>query len=130
MIVEKGVYARMIAVAGLTNLVPVARIFHEVIDQAAAYPQIAYSRVSTMRHPAMGANAGVATARIQINSYADTALGALEVSEQVRAALSRWNGTAGGVVIQAIFDESEHSDYDADIGKHRVITEFIVWYEE
>ena len=128
--VEKGVYARMIAVAGLTNLVPIAQIFHEVIDQDAPYPQIAYNRVSTLRHPVMGANAGVATARIQVNSYADTALEAWDVAVQVRAALSRWGGTAGGVVIQHIFDEAEHSDYDADIGKHRVITEFMVWYEE
>ena len=128
--VEKGVYARMIAVAGLTTLVPAARIFHEVIDQGAAYPQIAYNRVSTVRHPAMGANSGVATARIQVNSYADTGLEALDVAVQVRAALSRWGGTAGGVVIQHIFDEAEQSDYDADIGKHRVITDFMVWYEE
>ena len=127
--IEKAIYARMAAFTALTDLVG-ARIFHEVVDQNAAYPQVAYSRVSTTRHPAMGANVSVAEARVQVNVYDSTALGALEAAEQVRAALSRWSGTAGGVTVQAIFDEAEHTDYDADIDKHRAIVEFVAWWDE
>lgn len=104
--------------------------YHMVIDQTATYPQGAFMRVSTLRYAAMGANAGVATCRVQVNVYGSTALQAQRAAIDVRAVLSRFRGVAGGIKVQGILDEAEHTDYDADIGKHRVILEFLAHFEE
>ena len=127
--IEAALYPRLSGFTGLTDLVG-TRIYHEVIDQTAAYPQLAYTRVSTLRTAAMGGNIDLVRSRIQVNCYGDTAISALLVAAQVRAALSRWGGTAGGVTVQHIFDEAETTDYDADIQKSRAIVEFMAWWEE
>jgi len=127
--IEKAIFARLSAVAGLTALVS-TRIYNEVIAQGAAYPCLAFTTVSTQRFPAMGANITLAKSRVQVNCYGATKLSAADVAVQVRAALSRWGGTAGGVVVQSIFDETQTSDYDDAIQKHRVIVEFMAWHEE
>ena len=127
--IEQAIYSRLSGFAGLTALVG-DRISHEVTPQDDGYPQVVFNRVSTRRYPAMGSNAGVATSRVQVNIYGATALSAQETAVQVRAALSRWRGTAGGVTVQAIFDEAESTDYDADIQKHRVILDFMASFEE
>jgi len=127
--IEQAIYARLSGFTALTDLVG-TRISHAVIPQTEAYPQVAFTRISTRRYPAMNANATVATSRVQVNVYGTTAKEAQTVAKQVRAALSRYRGTSGGVVVQAILDEAEHTDYDADIQKHRVILEFMASFEE
>ncbi len=127
--VEKAIYARLIAHAGLSALVS-TRVFFDVLDQGAAMPAVVFSRISTERFPAMGSNVGVAKARIQVAAYDDTGLEALTVAVQVKAALDRWSGTAGGVVVQHIFIDAEFEERDPDSKKHRSVLDFLVWFQE
>jgi len=127
--IDAAIYARLSAYAGLTALVS-TRIHNEVIPQGISYPAVSFTTISVQRFPAMGANIPLAKSRVQVNCYGSTKLAALNVAAQVRGALSRWSGTAGGVVVQAVFDESQTNDYDDAVQKFRAIVEFMAWYEE
>ena len=127
--VEKAIYTRLLAYTDLTDLVG-DRVFFDVLDQNAAMPAVAFSRISTERFPAMGSNVGVAKARIQVAAYEDLGLDAIAVAVQVKAALDRWSGTAGGVVVQHIFIDAEFEEYDPDSKKHRSVLDFLVWFQE
>lgn len=129
MSVEKAIYSRLTNYANLQALIS-DRVFFDVLDQSATMPAVVFSRISTERFPAMGSNVGVAKARIQVAAYDDTGLGAITTAVQVKAALDRWSGTAGGVVVQHIFIDAEFEEYDPDSKKHRSVLDFLVWFQE
>lgn len=128
--IEKAVASRLSAYSGLTALVPSARITPQPLPQASTVPAVTYARVSTTRQSAMGSDTGDATARVQIDCWADTLLSALNVSEQVRAALQRWNGSAGGVTVTASFLANQITMYEDETLKHRVMQDYMMWFRE
>ena len=126
---ETALYSRLTGHAGLTALIA-GRVYIDQITQDVTDSAVIFQRISTVRHPAMGADLALVEARMQVRCIATKALDSIAVATQVRAALQRWGGTAAGIVVQQIFIENEAGRYDPDIKKHEQLLDFIVWYEE
>ena len=130
--IEKAVYGRLSSYTGLTDLVGTSpvRVYPLKLPQNPTYPAVTYCRVSTVRPSAMGSDTGDAQSRVQVDSWDSTELGTLNVSEQVRAALQRWTGTAGGVQVTHGHVANQMMVYEEDVQKWRVIQDFILWQKE
>lgn len=133
--VGNAIYARLAAHAGTAALVG-TRIYPVRINQGVTYPAIRYQVISAPREHVMTQDTGEVHARVQIDSYATTPEGAHAVAAQVRAALSRWGGTAGGVTVEHVFLDDER-DIDeptpvvaGDKGLFRVMQDYLVHYGE
>ena len=130
--IEKAVYGRLSSYTGLTDLVGTSpvRVYPLKLPQNPTYPAVTYGRVSTVRPSAMGLDTGDAQSRVQVDSWDSTELGTLNVSEQVRGALQRWTGTAGGVQVTHGHVANQMMVYEEDVEKWRVIQDFILWQKE
>ena len=117
------------AASGLTALVG-TQIYAKKVGQSATGPAVVYDRIATDRQHAMGADTGLVMARMQIQCWGDSQAEAERVSEQVRAALQDYTGTASTVVIQRAFLAAEfNGPYVEDEG-YRQIQEYEIWHRE
>lgn len=108
---EAAVYARLAGFAGLAALAG-TRIYPGARPQGALLPAVVYQRISTVRFSAMGVDSGVVKARVQLDAWALTFTAALDVKEQVRAALQRWRDAAAAVPILETFLDGEWNNKD------------------
>lgn len=142
MSVGKAIHARLKAHAGTTALVG-TRIYPLRLPQdigerkpAPQYPAVRYQRIGAPRSHVMGADTGEVYANVQVDCYGLTYEDADALSVQVRAALSRWSGTAGGIVVDSVFlnDERDVDEptivKDGEQGVYRVLLDFTVNYQE
>lgn len=91
--IQEAIFTRLSGFAGLTALVPAARIKYRLLDQDTAYPAITYVKVSETRDPLMGSDSGVVHARYQFDVW-DTDVDSIrDATEQLRLALERYRGT-------------------------------------
>lgn len=127
--VDAAVYARLSTFAGLIALTTRIRPVHA--PQSDAYPYIVYSVISDLPYPTMGADARPHRARVQVSSFDKGFDGARAVDAQVRLALNRFRGSAGGVVVQDVLEDGVHPDLfdDAGDGVYQRSRDFIVFYE-
>lgn len=131
-VAEQALYARLAAVAGVTALVS-TRIYPVKLPQNATLPAVTYQRVSTSRAGAMGADPGVAWARIQVTSWATSYSGLKSLSEAVRAALQRYSGSSGGVTVLDVTLDSEldlYGEDESEAGVFAVAQDFTVIHRE
>jgi len=130
MSIDSALYARLAGFAGLSALVS-ARIYPPPIPQDPTYPLVTYQQVSGNRGYVYGPNQdGFVWARFQLDSWAETLIGARALSEQVRLALSNYHGTSDSVVIDYIRIESEQQLFEEDVEKHRISQDYFVWFRE
>lgn len=135
MSIGKAIHARLTGHAGTFALVK-KRIYPLRIPQGPTYPAVRYQVIGAPRTHLMGADLGEVHARVQIDCYAQTYDGAHTLATQVRGALSRWEGTAGGVTVIHVFLDDERDideptiEQDGEKGVYRVMFDFIVHYEE
>lgn len=135
---EEGIYARLAAFAALTALVPAARITPAPLPEGQLLPAVTFQKLDGPRVAAMGDDPGLSYPRIQVTCYAKDASGksrlgnALDVAKQVRAALQRFRGTAGGVVFQDIYLEDERDLGDeGELSPMRAYAiDFVAWHQE
>ena len=133
--VGKAIYARLQAVAGVTALVG-TRVYPLRLPQGPTYPAIRYQKIDAPRTHLMTWDPGEVHARVQVDSYAKTYDGAQALAAQVRGALSRWGGAAGGVTVEHVFldDERDIDEpeplHDGESGIYRVMQDYIVHYGE
>lgn len=129
------VRARLLAHSGTYALVK-KRVYPLRLPQGPKYPAIRYQVISAPRTHLMGGDSGEVHSRVQVDCYAETYSGAHELAVQVRAALSRWGGTSGGVAVEHVFLDDERDvleptiEVDGDRGLYRVMLDFIVHYGE
>lgn len=131
-VVEEAVKARLAAVAGVTALIS-TRVYPVKLPQSATLPAVTYQRVSTIRENAMGADPGVARTRLQVTSAATSYSALKGVTEAVRAALQRYSGTIGGVVVLDVFLDNEtdlFGEEENDAGVYLTAQDFIVIHRE
>lgn len=133
--IGKAITARLKAHAGTKALVG-SRVYPLRLPQGPTYPAVRYQVIGSPRVHAMGADTGQVNARVQVDSYALTYAGAQALAEQVRLALSRWEGTAGGVVVDHLFLDGDR-DMDeptlvhgGEQGIYRVMQDYIAHYQE
>lgn len=127
--VAAGIHARLTAYSNLTDLVD-TRIWRIRAKDLETYPYLVIHKVTDQPWHAMGGDINPSTARIQITIRDDDGAGMDAVAVQVKAALSRWSGTAGTVVFQEIFFDDENETYEADINDFQKTLDFIVHYDE
>ena len=130
MSIEQAVKARLDAHAGTAALVD-DRNHPQERPQDGLLPANVYSVINDEPVHAMGADAAVRIARIRIHSYATSFGGAVELSEQVRLALSRFRGTSASVVIQDSLEDDMLEAYapEAGVGVFHRARDFRVFYE-
>lgn len=138
MSVETAIYERLRSFAGLTALIGTspARVYALRLPQKVTLPAVTYRIVSGERFSAMGEDVGDVGTRVQVDAWSDeydhASRGVLAVAEQIRAALTRFMGTSGGVEIQDIYLENEIDlpyEHDVDAPYHRA-TDFRVFSTE
>ena len=129
MAIEDALYTRLSGHAGLSALIG-DRIYPVKLPQSPVYPAIIYEARGGDRLHNMGVDAGIRRPIFQIACVAATYDAATNVGEQVIAALSRFRGTVGGIVIQDVLMIDEPDDFWSDEPpvKQRVL-EFEVSYE-
>jgi hypothetical protein len=124
-----GIHARLAAYADLTDLVS-SRIWRVRAQHEETYPFVVIHKISDQPWHAMGGDINPLTARIQITCRDDDGAGLDAVAVQIRAALSRWSGTAGTVVFQEIFFDDENETYEADLNSFQKTLDFIAHYDD
>jgi hypothetical protein len=129
---EEGIIARLLATSGVTALVS-TRIFPGRRPQASALPSIVLTTISGAPLYSDDGEAGLASARIQIDCWGATYTSAKTVARAVKAALSAFVGDAGGITFQNILVDAERdfSEGGADAAEylHRTNLDLIVWWE-
>jgi len=127
--IDTALYTRMTGFAGLAALVG-TRIYPAPIPQGATYPLVTYQQISGVRDYVYSNQSGLVRARFQVDSYAETATGARALAEQVRLALSIYNGVSDGITIDLIQIINEERVYDDEVDLHRIIHDYMVDYRE
>lgn len=112
-----------------------SRVYPARLPQDPILPAETYQVVSAVREHAMVSDPGDVHARVQIDIYDSTYLGTVTGGKWVREALSRWGGTATGVVVQQCFLDNEIDAYEqtlegADRTVWRRTLDFTVHYRE
>lgn len=121
--------SRLDGFAGLSALVT-ARIYPLVLPQKPALPAVTYQRIDGPRMSGMTAEHGIATPRVQVDSYAATYASAKAVAKQVRLALQRWAGVEAAVTVLDSFLDGDRDLYDDEVEAYRVSADYIIHHRE
>ncbi len=126
MSLESEIYSRLSSTGALTAIVS-NRIYPSVIPQNALYPAVAYQRISSQRESVMGTDTGDLMARVQFSLHGASFTGHIVPGvAALRAALQRYSGGS----IQDCYIDGEIHDYDDELGLHRAVVDFLIWYKE
>ncbi len=127
--IDSALYTRLVAFPGLAELVS-TRIYPPPIPQNPTYPLVTLQQISGVRGYVMGNQSGAVAARFQVDSWAETSIGARALAEQVRLAMSIYRGTSDSVVIDLITIENETRLFEDGVELHRIMQEYLVNYRE
>lgn len=133
--IDDALVARAATVPGLTGLIgtqPNMRLYPvDTASQNAARPYVTFQQISGPPEHAMGADPGMVRARYQFDCWADTSTDALTLSDQVRAAFSRFRGTLLGVeILDILVADRRDMGRDADSRYYRRMVELFVYHRE
>lgn len=130
MSIGAAIYSRLTGHGGTDALVD-GRVYPTKLPQDVEMPAIRYQMIDDVPEHAMGSDVGVAHGRVQIDCFGSDYDEARNVATNVHDALSRFNGTAGGVTIQATFAENKGIDfYEHEVEQNRIAQDYMVHYEE
>lgn len=98
------------------------RVYPNVLPQNVVYPAIRFQRISTPRsqYRTLDGKANYASPRMQIDCWALTHSGVIDLAQAVYGLLEGFNGTVGGLRIDAVSTEDEGADVEQDIGPSSV----------
>ena len=132
MAVEAAIYSRLSGYSALTTLLATSTsIWPKVAPQGAAQPYVVFEVLTDLPTPAMGVDVTPTEALVDVSVVADDYDTMLNLAQQVKAALNRYSGTAGGVVVQHIFQEAGGADiFDQDKKYFQRTRDYRVYYEE
>ena len=120
----ESLYSRLSNNAGVTALAG-TRIYPNNFKQGGTKPAVRYTRLSTVSHHLMGADANVETHTYQIDSIAINYADVDALHSAVKAALSRWREVG---VVQDSMVGTVRDIYDSDVKMNRIqmIIDFFV----
>lgn len=115
----------------LTNDAPISaivstRVFPEIADQEQTKPYVVYNIRSNDPSDVQGGPSALDTASVEVNCYAPTYAGAIELSDAVRTCLDRRSGTYSGVNVQSIQYITEVMDFEEPQRLYRVMSDYEV----
>ena len=130
----EALYHRLTNYSNLTTLTS-TRIYPIKMPQEVSYPAVTFQVISGLpRGHLMGSDDSLAAPRVQVSAWGETLSDAVDVADQIKAALQDFSGTMGGVsgvTVQRIFIESEQIPViDPDVDVYQVAQDFIIWWEE
>lgn len=131
---ERAIYTILAADGTVTGLTS-TRIEPGSIGPGSALPYIVYSRISTEHTGRINAQStdALPAVRVQVESYAATAMAVRALADAVRGALDGYNGAAGSDTVRwiAIDGDDYHPEWNEkganDPSAHVVFQDFIVW---
>ena len=126
--IEEALHAKLVGTVGISGLIA-ARCYPLKLPQGVTYPAASYTLIAAPRHPLMGADAGVVDALFQVSAWGTTYATAKALAVQIRTALSRWRGTASGIVVQDSFLQNESDGWEEDGQVFHVPTDVRIHYE-
>lgn len=103
---ESAIRTRLLATAGVTALVS-QRVYCGARPQGGSQPDIVINRISGAPVYTDDGEAGLSSARIQVDCYGATYAAAKGLARAVQASLSDFVGTSGAVTFQNTLLESE-----------------------
>lgn len=126
-----GLRAFLLGDVALSAAVGGSRIYPVVLPQGAVLPAVTYLEVSAARpHASPQGPLGHAGSRIQVDTWATTYAGALDLAELIRKRLDGYRGPAGAEMIQGAFLDGSREFYEDVPRQWRVSRDYIVWYRE
>ncbi len=128
MSIDDALYTRLSGYSALTALVS-TRIYPILLPQDCDLPAVAYQKISEISEHAMGIDSTVLQKRFQVSAFAEKYSMAKDVAAQIRAALSRYRATVGGVIIQDILFEGEIVLHEPDTDIYHIPLDFIVYHD-
>lgn len=127
--IEEGLLTFVKADATVGGLIS-DRMYGVKLPQQPTLPAIVFFRVSGERIFDTDGETGLADGRFQFDCWDDNLRGARELAEAVRKRLSGYSGAAGGETVQGAFLENDQDLYDSELDAHRVMMDYLVWYNE
>lgn len=109
------------------------RIYPLSLPQNPTLPAVTYQQISGESQVALGGVTGLARARVQVDSWARSYTAARDTAEQVRLALTDYQGSTGGVVVNAVFRDRETELFEGEGDQdrlYRVSQDYTFWYCE
>jgi len=129
MAIRAAIYSRLSGYSGLTSLVS-TRISTKEITQKTVKPCVYFEFTGIDRVSTIDGDSGMCNAQVRIISVAENTAAALEIADQVRAALQRYSGTISGTDIRDIFIENEYDEYESDTDESNIEQFFTIGYIE
>lgn len=122
------VRARMLASADISNDVG-SRVHTDHLPQATTYPAITYQKISGGKELSLSGPGRIRTARVQIDTWAETRAKSEELAEYVLHQFHGFKGTVGGVylAVGAVSNDGTGM-YEDGIDKYRVSADFEIIY--
>ena len=130
---EEGIFARAIAVSGLTDLIGLtpSRFYPVRLPQNPTYPCCMFELFGYEETSAMNAAPKLSRRNLRIHCYATTAAGIAALGRQVRLAFQRYSGAVGGITFQDITVESMNdAPFSANVKINERVIDFDVAFEE
>jgi hypothetical protein len=129
---EEGIIAKLLATSAIEALVA-ERVHPGRRPQASALPAIDVNTISGAPIYTNDGEAGLASARVEINCWADNYTSAKLLARAVKASLSAFVGEAGGITFQNVLLDAER-DFSETGGNQaeylfRTNLDLIVWFE-
>jgi hypothetical protein len=129
---EEGLIQKLLATSGVTALVS-QRVYPGSMPQASPLPSIVMNRVSGAPLYTDQGECGLASARVQIDCWAQTYTGAKQVARAVITSLSAFAGTSSGFTFQYVMvdDERDFREGGSNSNEYlfRTSIDLIVWFE-
>lgn len=129
MTIRNAIYSRLNGFAGLTALIS-GPVYSKQVSQDSVRPLVFFEVTGTERISAINGDSGTVIRTIRVISEALTLDAALDVSEQVRAALQRWSGVEDGITIMDTFINDESDSFDDDLNVSYIEQFFTIQHRE
>ncbi len=130
---EKAIRTLLTQAAGLTALVPAARMYPHTVPQGELLPALVIEHVSTVPRPTLDAQAafGLMQARIQVTALAASYPAQQALVEQIVLACNYQRGLIAGVRVSSVVRELIGPDMtDDDRTVFHQSIDFLVTYQE
>ena len=129
MFIEQALKTELETVTALTALIE-DRLYYVKAPQDVAEPYVAFFKVSSPRDETLDGAAGLARARFQFSTFAETYDEAKQIAQQIQLALEGKRGIIGGVGgVYADISYDDETDLTEDELFH-IAQEFIVLHNE
>lgn len=132
MAIGSAINAKLLGTAGVSAICS-TRGFPDVLPNNATLPAYVYTTISDIPAYQMGGEAGVATARVQIDCYAATRKDCDALAAAIRTAISGQRFTQGSYKIRTCHIDNAFTDEDQPIDgtqawRYLTITDFLINY--